>query len=125
MIINGSCPDADWQDIVAESPTNPLKGLLAKWRRFRDVKPQERILLLKGEQLKRLEADFGKPIENIDEFLVWLEKLKAVYTEDVKVILREGQRKYIQGQADHYKVSFAVKAREIVQSAIDKVLGNY
>ena len=125
MIVNQSCPDELWAKIVEYDKVNPFKGLLDMFKRFSFIRKGERAIIVHGEERQRLEELYGKPVEDLGHFLSWLEGMKNLKLEDTFLTIREGQRKFIQGQADHYKVPFAVKAREYGQDALDKLLGNY
>lgn len=125
MIINQSMPDEQWKQQVEENPTNPWKGVLQKLARFTGIKNSERITLFRGEQQTKIEKLYGKAIEDQEQFILWLEGLKALNAGGAVVVLKEGQIKHIKGLADHYKEPFTSRAKKVVEAAMDAQVGNF
>lgn len=125
MIINQQMPDELYAACVEENPQNWWRGILQKLARFKGVKHGERILMFRGQDMQDLERLYGKPIEDLPAFNKWLEHLKSVPVGEIPVVLKEGQRKMIQGEANHYKIPFAEVARKKTEMALDRLLGNY
>jgi hypothetical protein len=110
---------------VEDNPQNWWKGILNKLTRFKGIRHGERIVLFRGEDMQTLEKLYGKPIEDLPAFNKWLEHLKSVPVGEIPIVLKEGQRKIIQGEANHYKIPFDVVAKRKTEMALDQFLGNY
>ncbi len=127
MIVHGSIPDEVWVKFLEDEgqPKQPLKALADRLRHFEGLKRGSRRLVLEGEDLKKIEGLIGKPLETVAQLALLLKTQGEASLEGVKVALRDGQRKYIQGRATHYKVPFETQAAKDLVEALDRALGNY
>ncbi len=121
----GRISDALYKVYLDQNPQNPQREIANRLERFKDVPTSVRPVVLTGEARKRVEKAFGFPIEDQDKFADWVEKVSSVGFEGLDVQLRPGQRRLIQGEADHYKEPFAVRAGKKIQDALDQILGVY
>lgn len=125
MILTFSIPDALYKSYLEQNPQNPQREITQRLERFKDVPASSRPVVITGETRKRIEKVFGGPIEDQEKFAEWCEKLGSVSFEGLQVMLRPGQRKLIQGEADHYKEPFEKRAGMKIQEALDQWLGVY
>ena len=125
MILTLSIPDALYKSYLEQNPQNPQREIATRLERFKDVPASDRPVVFTGEVRKRIEKAFGGPIEDQEKFAAWAEGLASVSFEGLQVHLRPGQRRLIQGEADHYKEPFEKRAGMKIQEALDQWLGVY
>ena len=120
-------PDEVFIPYAEQNPTQPDRALVAQLKRFSHVKLNERPIVFVGEDRKRLEKLFGQPIDesNAKAFIDWVEEMSNVSVDEFQIHLRVGQRKLIQGEADHYKLPFKEVAKKKIEQALDGALGVY
>lgn len=124
MILQLRLPDEVWEAYLEHSKTNPQRAMEEQLKRFKDVKPEDRTLLLTRAQRTRLEAAWGRPVEDLDKMVSDVEALISIEADKVKIPLTEGQRKRLSTEAKFYKKEFPVYAKTRISDAIRGAIGD-
>lgn len=125
MIVTFPIPDELYAQYAAFNPSNPRQALQKQLERFKEVETKDRVLLVRGEALRQLEALHGVPLEDPTDLVKWVEKLAHLKIGDAMVPLREGVRKRLETEAAFYKKPTDEYIRERAVRALDEVLGAY
>lgn len=99
MLVNAQIPDEIYQIYAERKPERPQVALADTLKEFVRLKPGEPRLILTGEDLKRLNALVGIPLESPSQLLSWLEKSEKVAVDELAVRLNLGQRQRLEAQA--------------------------
>jgi hypothetical protein len=99
VLVNAQIPDEIYQIYAERKPERPQVALADTLKEFVRLKPGEPRLILTGEDLKRLNALVGIPLESPSQLLSWLEKSEKVAVDELAVRLNLGQRQRLEAQA--------------------------
>jgi hypothetical protein len=92
-------------------------------KKFKDIKPADRALVLTKSQRQRLEAIFQAPIEDMDTFLDKIEALVTIQADKVKLTLSESQQKRLSSEAKFYKQEYPPYASKRIKDILNEKLG--
>ncbi|MGH7274446.1 MAG: hypothetical protein ACREIQ_08330 [Nitrospiria bacterium] len=102
-LITISISDELAQKYAEMDPKKPTQMAITKQLdRFKDIDIQDRALIFTKEARKRVEAIYGKPLENVEEFATWLARLAAMKLDDYPLTLSDGQRKRLATEAQFW-----------------------
>lgn len=97
-----------------QNPLDPIKALVGCLQRFRDFDPSKRVVILDEETRAGLERLYGRPIEDLEQFLRWVRGLATLRVDEADITFTAGQKKAIYGEARAQGLSVAdFLAREI------------
>lgn len=102
MIANIRVSDETFDKYVGYDKSNPRLAMEQQLERYRDVSPKDRVLVLNAEQRKRLEKLWSAPIEDMDQFVSWIEKLHSMHIMGQPIPLTKNQINQLAQQAGFY-----------------------
>ena len=123
MVVNLSIPDDLYAKYVAMNKTNPGKAMVKQLKRFEDVNPATRVVLLFDEPLAELQRLAERSIESPKDVLQLVKKALTVEKDGVEVKFSEAQRARMRQDAKFWSEDPGVYASKKLQSMVDTAFG--
>lgn len=103
--------------------SNPRLACQQQLERYQDSSPFDRVLVLNQDHRRRLEKLWSGPIENLDQFVEWIEKLHSIDVLNVKVPLTHNQANQLAAQAKFYQKTPRQHIEEIILRLLRQNIG--
>lgn len=123
MVVNLSIPDDLYAKYVEMNKTNPGKAMVKQLRRFAEVSPSTRVVLLHGKPLAELQRLAEKSLETPEQILKLVDEALHVEEDGVKVRFTEAQRNRMKQDAKFWSTSPGEYASKKLQNMVDTAFG--
>jgi len=123
MVVNLSIPDELYAQYVEMNKTNPGKAMVKQLKRFADVNPSTRVVILQDESLAELQRLAERSLETPRDILSLVEKALTVEGEGVKVKFTDVQRNRMRQDAKFWNEDPGVYASKKLQNMVDTAFG--
>lgn len=123
MVVNLSIPDELYAQYVEMNKTNPGKAMVKQLKRFADVNPSTRVVILQDEVLAELQRLAERSLETPRDILSLVEKALTVEGEGVKVKFTDVQRNRMRQDAKFWNEDPGVYASKKLQNMVDTAFG--
>lgn len=123
MVVNLSIPDDLYAHYVEMNKQNPGKAMVKQLKRFADVKPGSRCIVVFGDELAELTRLAEKSVETPQDLVKLVSKALHVRGEGVSVKFTEAQRNRMRQDAKFWQKDPGVYASEKLQVMVDTAFG--
>lgn len=123
MLVSLTVPDEVFEKYAKAYPKSARAGMIEQLRRFQDISPTTREVLLHGEPLSRIEKAMGKPVEDPAKFASDIEAAYTINMGDFKITLTPSQRKRLVAESAFYKENAGTYLSRRLGSFLAKVIG--
>lgn len=102
---------------------SPQEAMKKQLERFKEFSPAQRVVVLSDEARGRLEKLLETTIEDTNKLAGWVEGLVKMNVDGVEIMLSEGQRKRLVGEANFYSTEHNKYIDERVRGILNRELG--
>jgi hypothetical protein len=123
MVVNLSIPDELYSQYVEMNKTNPGKAMVQQLKRFAQINPGKRVVILTDEPLAELQRLAEKSLETPEDILKIVSESLHVKHEGVEVKFTEAQRNRMRQDARFWSQDPGVYASKKLQALVDATFG--
>ena len=118
MLISLSIPDEIYSRYMKHNPQNPTKALIEQLKRFSEISPSERIVILGKGDLAEIQRLAEASIEDAPGVVKFVQKTSQMSVGEVAVELTPTQRELADSRAKFMGMSLSEWLRPVLQTAI-------
>lgn len=118
-------PDEVGEAYKAMNPANPQHAMEKQLERFKGLSHKDRALIFPNEVRVALEKLFGRPIEDPQSFVKWVESLVSAKIGDLVFALKPGQVKALVTRSAFFKKPTNEYAKVVLERVIERELGGF
>lgn len=123
MVVNLSIPDELYADYVKMNPQNPGKAMVKHLKRFVEVRPNGKALVIAGDTLAEVQRIAEKSVDKPEQLLELLKKAMEIKGEGVKISFTDTQRARMRQEAQFWQKDPGVYASEKLQIMVNTGFG--
>lgn len=124
MFVNVQISDELYTKYAEKAPDRPQRALAETLKAFVELDPSEKLVILRGAELREISRILGHPISEPKELLEHLERSQRVSLgEGVEVELNPGQRARLKAQAEFFQQPLAEFAKKQISAGVVAIVG--
>lgn len=114
MLVSLKVPDEVFESYGKHNPQNPRLAMEQALKRFSDIAPNRKAIILTGDDLAKVQEILSVVLEGPSDFMAALRKALTIDVEGVEVAFTESQRKAIVDTARY----IGIEPKELIPTKV-------